>query len=603
MSSTTDPPHQALVGVGFGLRWDFLDDLVDRLTDSALSELPFLEVSPENYMRRGGYIPESLEHVAEHVPLITHGLMMSLGGLDPFEDAYFDQLRTFIRRFASPWHSDHLCVSGVGGRIFHDLLPIPQTEAAARHVAARIREAQDRLQRPMAVENISYYLQLGRPDLEETEFISHVLEEADCGLLLDVNNVYVNAQNHGFDAQAWIERIDVSRVRQVHVAGHEFRPDNGLIIDTHGAPVTDPVFELFTCTIAKTGPVAVILERDNNVPDLDEMLRERQLVDDAYQRGLALWHAGNTQRRRSALSPPRPHEVGRLRAVHRVLEHAVKTTSDEALERALRAGYPSIQLAPEDAQSLRDTDVRRVRVYRDLVRANLVEAIANQIPRTVARLGTPLYERYVERFCEQQLPRSQILRDVAFEFAAWAAPLLDKDERAAPYIADLARYELLEFDVYAAQRIVVTPLAEEMLPASPVAFDTTTRLSVFSHAVHLLADDTQDDTIPNVTDSAVLAYRDSEGCFRQLELTSLAAQILAALLLGESFAPAVQRACTLLDLPVDEHVIEGISTVIADLAERGCVFGAAAVHDELHHHDPPSPFFRWLMGPSVQLAP
>src|SRR5690606_27311133 len=122
-------------------------------------------IAPENYMRRGGRIPESLEYVAEHVPLITHGLMMSIGGLAPFDRAYLDALRGFVHRFRTPWHSDHLCFSGVGDRIFHDLLPLPQTEAAARHAAARIREARDRLELPMAVENISYYLRLGRPDL------------------------------------------------------------------------------------------------------------------------------------------------------------------------------------------------------------------------------------------------------------------------------------------------------------------------------------------------------------------------------------------------------------------------------------------------------
>ena len=195
------PSVDGPVGVGLGLRWDFLDDLLERLDDpDRRAELegvvPFWEVSPENYMRRGGYIPESLEKVADHFPLITHGLQMSIGGLDPFEAAYFAPLKRFVKRFATPWHSDHLCFCGTDGKILHDLFPMPQTEAAALHAAHRVIEARDRLELPMAVENISFYLEMGHPDLAEPAFVSQVLEEADCGLLLDVNNVYVLSLIH-----------------------------------------------------------------------------------------------------------------------------------------------------------------------------------------------------------------------------------------------------------------------------------------------------------------------------------------------------------------------------------------------------------------------
>jgi uncharacterized protein (UPF0276 family) len=279
-----------LSGVGLGLRWEFLDDLVERLEAGRFDEpVPFFEICPENYMRRGGVIPESLERVAAHVPIVSHGLQMSIGGVDPYDPAYFAQLKPFLQKLGTPWHSDHLCFCGVDGRILHDLLPLPHTEAAALHAASRVREAEDRLELPMAIENISYYLELGDAEMPEAEMVSRVLEEADCAMLLDVNNVYVNSLNHGFDPREWIAQIDLDRVVQIHVAGHEHRPEDGLVIDSHGAPVVEPVIELLEWVIARKGPVPVLLERDNDVPALDVLLEERRRLDAAYRRGLARW--------------------------------------------------------------------------------------------------------------------------------------------------------------------------------------------------------------------------------------------------------------------------------------------------------------------------
>jgi uncharacterized protein len=277
----------AITGVGLGLRWEFLDEVLAHLDEGAELPVPFFELSPENYMRRGGYFPAAIERVRTHAPLLTHGLTMSLGGLDPFDAGYLRALAEFLDRVAPPFHSDHLCFSGVDGRILHDLLPLPQTPAAAAHAAARIREAADRLGRPMAVENITYYLVPGRPALDEADFLIEVLERADCGLLLDVNNVYVNARNHGFDPVAFIEKIPAERVVAMHVAGHEWRDEEEVFLDTHGAPVLDPVLDLLARAVARTGPLPVVLERDHNVPPLEALLAELRQVDAAYRRGLA----------------------------------------------------------------------------------------------------------------------------------------------------------------------------------------------------------------------------------------------------------------------------------------------------------------------------
>lgn len=277
----------ALTGVGLGLRWEFLDEVLAAIDQAEALPVPFFELSPENYMRRGGYFPAAVERIRARCPVLTHGLTLSVGGLDPFDAGYLRALRGFLERLDPPFHSDHLCFSGVDGRILHDLLPLPLTPAAAAHAAARIREAEDRLGRPMAVENITYYLVPGRAALDEADFLVEVLERAGCGLLLDVNNVYVNARNHGFDPVAFLEKIPPGRVVAIHVAGHEWRDEAELIIDTHGAPVIEPVLDLLTRAVARTGPVPVVLERDHNVPPLDELLEELREVEAAYRRGLA----------------------------------------------------------------------------------------------------------------------------------------------------------------------------------------------------------------------------------------------------------------------------------------------------------------------------
>jgi hypothetical protein len=288
-----DPPRR-LEGVGLGLRWEFLDDVLERIDGGrALDSIPFFEVPPENYMRRGGFFPEALMRVRSRFPILTHGLTLSIGGLDPFDPDYMSELAGFLQDIDPPFHSDHLCFCGVSGRIVHDLLPLPLSRAAAAHAAGRIREAQDRIGRPLAIENITHYLVPGQHEISEADFIGEVLDRADARLLLDVNNVYVNAQNHGFDPIAFLEQIPLDRVIALHVAGHERSDEDDLWIDTHGADVCDPVFSLLEWVVERTGPLPVILERDNHVPPLCDLLGELGRVDAAYRRGLARRSAGH----------------------------------------------------------------------------------------------------------------------------------------------------------------------------------------------------------------------------------------------------------------------------------------------------------------------
>lgn len=269
----------AVQGVGLGLRWDFLEEVLE----SPRLGVDFFEVCPENYMRRGGWYPAALEQVAERYPVVTHGLTASLGGSDPLERGYVAELRRETARLGAPWHSDHLAFTSAAGRVLHELMPLKLCRRTAARVVDRVHALEDALGLPMAIENVTWYAHPGEQELSESDFISEVLEASGCSLLLDVNNVWVNSQNHRFDPRAFIGALPLERVIQIHVAGHE-QTGSGLILDTHGAPVIDPVIELLEWTLQRTGPVPVLLERDNHVPELSELLAEVQLLRAAYER-------------------------------------------------------------------------------------------------------------------------------------------------------------------------------------------------------------------------------------------------------------------------------------------------------------------------------
>jgi uncharacterized protein (UPF0276 family) len=281
-------------GVGLGLRLALAENIIERPPP----ELAFIEVAPENYMRRGGLYPASLSACAARWPIVTHGLTMSLGGTDPLLPDYLATLATFTRAVQTPWHSDHLCFTVSAGRMTHELLPLPFTAEAAEHVAVRVMRAQDALGVPMAVENISYYAHPGAPEMDEADFATAVVTRAGCGLLLDVNNVYVNAQNHGFDARAMIAKMPLGRVVQMHVAGHD-TSDPALILDTHAAAVRDEVYDLLAFALRKTGHVPVLLERDDNFPPWEELCAEIQKID------AILRDAGAGGARAADQTPPR----------------------------------------------------------------------------------------------------------------------------------------------------------------------------------------------------------------------------------------------------------------------------------------------------------
>jgi len=257
------------LGVGVGLRTVHYAHILEKKPD-----VDFFEILSENYMDTGGRPLWVLEQVAERYPVVLHGVSLSIGGSDPLDRDYLRKLKSLAEATRARWVSDHLCWTGVAGRNTHDLLPMPLTEAALAHVTDRVKAVSDALGRPLFLENASTYAEFAASSMPEWEFFGRLMEAADCGMLLDVNNVYVSSFNHGFDPKRYIDAIDPSRVAQYHLAGHTNKGTH--IVDTHNDYVIDPVWELYRRSVARTGRVATLLEWDADIPAFDVVHGEAQ---------------------------------------------------------------------------------------------------------------------------------------------------------------------------------------------------------------------------------------------------------------------------------------------------------------------------------------
>jgi hypothetical protein len=258
-------------GAGLGLRRSFLDDAL-ALTGT---EVDFWEVAPENWIGVGGVFGRKFRAMTERYPFVCHGLSLSIGGPDPLDEAFLLELKAFLDQHDIRAYTEHLSYSAAGGHLY-DLMPIPFTEEAVSHVAQRIRRVQEILERRIGMENVSYYAAPGKA-MEEIDFLNAVIQEADCDLHLDINNIYVNSINHGYDPRAFLDRIPADRIVYCHMAGHYVEAED-LRVDTHGADVIDPVWQLLDYAYQCFGVFPTLLERDFNIPPLEQLLGEVQTI-------------------------------------------------------------------------------------------------------------------------------------------------------------------------------------------------------------------------------------------------------------------------------------------------------------------------------------
>ena len=260
-------PAYPYLGYGLGLRTDYYDIILEQKP-----EVDWFEILTENYMVEGGKPLYYLDEIRALYPMVMHGVSLSIGSTDPLDMEYIGQLKQLIQRVEPRWISDHLCWTGQGGHNLHDLMPLPYTADAVAHVVARVKKVQDILQQQILLENVSSYVSYKHSCMSEWEFYREVVEQADCLMLLDINNVYVSARNHGFDPMDYIQHMPADRVQQIHLAGHSDYGD--YVIDTHDHPVVDPVWDLYSNALEILGPVSTMIERDDRMPPFEEIMAE-----------------------------------------------------------------------------------------------------------------------------------------------------------------------------------------------------------------------------------------------------------------------------------------------------------------------------------------
>ena len=254
-------------GVGLGLRRSFLQEIIAQPAE----QIDFYEVAPEKWMTIGGSLGKQFRAMTEQYVFVCHGLSLSIGSQDPLDEDFVRSLKRFMAEHGIRFYSEHLSYCSEQGHLY-DLMPMPFTAEAVKHTAQRIRRVQDILEQKIALENISYYAAPGQ-EMSEIDFFNAVVAEADCDILLDINNIYVNSVNHGYDAEAFLGAIPAQRIAYAHIAGHYQEADD-LLIDTHGAAIIDPVWDLLDKAYRLYGVFPTLLERDFNIPDLPELLKE-----------------------------------------------------------------------------------------------------------------------------------------------------------------------------------------------------------------------------------------------------------------------------------------------------------------------------------------
>lgn len=542
-------------GAGLGLRQDFLAQLHAALPEG----LDFFEIAPENWIGVGGESGRALRALTERAPFVCHGLSLSLGGPGPLNVALLRQIRQFMDLHGIALYTEHLAWCADTSGQLYELLPLPFTEEAVRHVAERIRQTQDVLGQRIAVENASYYAAHPNAPLSEIEFIQAVLAEADCDLHLDVNNLYVNCSNHGGDPAAQLRALPGERIAYLHIAGHR-RMDDGLLLDTHGAAVIDPVWQLLQTVYAHHGVRPTLLERDNHLPPLDVLMQEVRRIGTLQDRaGPAADVAPPiTPQPSSALAAPMT--AGRAEALH-----------DTQAAFAARLRRPRGRPCPAGMKA------RRVDLYARLVHANVNEALLGAFPRLRGLLSARSWSQLVRRFVAEHGCQTPFFRDLGGEFVAFlqgpSRPLADD----AGAICALAHFEWTRGALMLDDTEAPACLPEgDLLHGVPIC-NPALRLLHYDWPVHTLRPRQRIAAEP--TDLAL--YRVGADQVRCAQINPLTAQLIECLRPGQltgAQALASLRGCRD-DPAADAAYLDFGTALLRDLRLSGVLLGSRAAAD------------------------
>ena len=439
------PLCKASPGFGLGLRTQHYPDFQRQR-----QPLDWLEIITDNFLVEGGRPLLMLEAMRRDYPLAMHGVAMSIGSADGLDLAYLQRVKGLAQRIEPLWVSDHLCWSGLGKTMLHDLNPLPYTEEAARRVIAHIKQAQDILQRRLVIENVSSYVDFAHSGATEWEFLHHVATQADCLLLVDVNNIYVSSVNHGFDPQHYLDALPRDRVQQIHLAGHSRHPTH--IIDTHDHPVCEEVWALYAAACRRLGPVATMIERDDHIPPLPELLAEM-----AIARAIAKENVGLAAVEKAAsttalllttplhirslahtvvgagsspgVSPPALLQL-QTDWLEYVLTDPPADTAPARLSLSLATGFG---LSGE----AKDTPADRLGIYHSAYRLRLCEVLSESFEKTSSYMGSVLFDQEANQFVVQQPPAERNLGRYGSNLPAFLAQRYPDN----PELAELAQLD------------------------------------------------------------------------------------------------------------------------------------------------------------------
>ncbi len=448
-------------------------------------------------MKAGGAGRELLERAAGVYPIIPHGVNLSIGSTDGINESYKKNLKELVDKLNPPWWSDHLCFTSHGGVYMNELLPLPFTKETAKYVAERGRMMQDFMERPFLFENITFYMRMPGSTMTEAQFLSEVLELSDCGLLLDINNVHVNALNHGFDPFEFLRQIPLERTVQLHMAGHIHAPELNAYVDTHGAPIVEPVFELLKYVAEKTEVKAILLERDQNFPDnFNDILLEldeiRNIAGIHMQPPLQM-SANSYANAPYSISIDKKHdEASRevsappasLARVEKAMQHL--WMNPDQSEKFANGGTTEVS-----ADIASEVDASRLPIYVNVIHSSYLNSMTKAYP-ACAKLLKPTWKNIVADYISMNQPRSYDMLLLGELFPNFLAEhLFQRYQKAFPFLLELAKYERIETESIHNRNVIRTEqqcsldIPENYIKYGPILNPTST-MHEYEFPVHLL---------------------------------------------------------------------------------------------------------------------